>query len=226
MTLQQNDIAFLGAVTASCSHEIKNALAVMAELGGLIEDETLGDGTLNKEEFRGYAATLKEQVHKANQTIQKLHELAHCAQKNALTNLEFSSTLDTTLFFLKPIAAKKKIALTATRPPKSFYFISYALQIQQALFLCIRHALDLSVPNGQVTVSASPLENPSKIDVLIEFTANQESKSPLLPADLELFLNAKATLNCSQPNQLTINLQILPCLSESIELSDKEIKGN
>jgi C4-dicarboxylate-specific signal transduction histidine kinase len=79
-TLAESGLRFFGKISASISHEIKNALAIINENAGLLEDLTLmaEKGTpMNQERLKKLAASLMAQVARADTIIKNMNRFAH-----------------------------------------------------------------------------------------------------------------------------------------------------
>ncbi|MFW5731059.1 MAG: hypothetical protein ACOCV7_05365 [Desulfonatronovibrionaceae bacterium] len=81
----QNELSFFGLVSANVSHEIKNYLAVINELGGLLEDISLMAGQksreLDPERTKDLAASITAQVSRADHVIKAFNYFSHSVDK-------------------------------------------------------------------------------------------------------------------------------------------------
>jgi signal transduction histidine kinase len=212
--IQQRDIKFLSKITASCTHEIRNALAIISELSGLIEDELRfgqGDNPFSKKELASFADTLKEQTGRANQILLKLNLFAHSAEETGLTSLDLGTMINNIVFFSNRMAGLKRITLKTAFSPEPLSLKSYPFKLQHAIFLCIQKAIELSVMRGQVTITFNKLTNGAEISVIVDSATGQANSEAIqklsLPSELAV-LCSKVSISYLQNNSLIINLTV------------------
>ena len=82
--LHETNLQFFGRMTASISHELKNALAVINENAGLLEDLVLRAEKgipLENERLRTLSARIAKQVGRVEGIIRNMNRFAHSADK-------------------------------------------------------------------------------------------------------------------------------------------------
>lgn len=79
-TIGKNGLQFYSKISASMSHDIKNALAIINENAGLLDDFALMSHQgvpINPERVKTLAAMITKQVGRANEIAKKMNQLAH-----------------------------------------------------------------------------------------------------------------------------------------------------
>jgi len=79
-------LGFFGAVAASLSHELKNVLATINELSGLIEDQSLAaeaGRALRPEQLKRACANIARQVQRGSTLVGRLNQFAHSVDSPA-----------------------------------------------------------------------------------------------------------------------------------------------
>ena len=95
------EIAFMGKVTASLSHEIKNTLAIINESAGLMGDLLGKDAP---EDWPAYSrltnllASIEEQVQRSADIVKRLNQFAHSMDKS-LVDLDLNEKVRQTISF-------------------------------------------------------------------------------------------------------------------------------
>lgn len=213
--IQQGDIRFLSKITASCTHEVRNALAIISELSGLIEDELRfgkSDNPFSKKELESFAATLKEQTGRANQILLKLNHFAHSAEETGLTLLDLGTMINNMIFFSNRMAGLKRITLKTAFSPEPLSLKSYPFKLQHAIFLCIQKAIELSVMRGQVTITFNKFTNGVEVSVIVDSATVQDKSETIneisLPPELAVQPGSKISISHLQNNSLAINLTV------------------
>lgn len=153
-------LLFCGTMTASMSHEIKNALAIVNENAGLLEDLILlseKGRPLNPERLKTLAADIRRQVQRADSIVGRLNRFAHSAGQPVITTdikeiFEFTAALAARMAAMKgvsiTVAAEEPILLQA-RP-----FI-----VENLLWLCFKHLFSVSTGNQTVQLGAEKADS-------------------------------------------------------------------
>jgi signal transduction histidine kinase len=165
---------FFGNITASISHELKNALAIINENGGLLGDLALlmeKGRPLDPERLSIVSANIRRQVKRADDIVRRLNRFAHSAHEPATTTnvfeiLEFTATLAARLATMKgvTIAVVQEAPIQITIRP---------FQLENVLWLCLEHLFLLTEGNLSVEFGASTLGD----DVLVSMRFGEEQQA-------------------------------------------------
>ena len=105
---------FFGNMTASISHELKNALAIVNENAGLLGDLALlmeKGRPLSPERLVSLAGNIRRQVQRADDIIRRLNRFAHSAHEPAAST-DLGEVLAFTVALADRLATMKGVALT------------------------------------------------------------------------------------------------------------------
>jgi signal transduction histidine kinase len=159
-------LLFFGTITASMSHEIKNALAIVNENAGLLEDLLLlseKGRPLSPERLKTLAADIRRQVQRADGIVGRLNRFAHSAGQPVITTdtkeiFEFTAALAARLAAMKgvtiTVAAGETIEVQA-RP-----FI-----VENLLWICLENFFAKSSDNQTVHLTAEDADSHVAIGV-------------------------------------------------------------
>jgi C4-dicarboxylate-specific signal transduction histidine kinase len=95
-TMAQGGLQFFGKMSASLSHEIKNALAIINEKAGLLEDFTImaGQGRpIDPERLKALAGDILRQIQRADGLVKRLNRFAHSADE-LIRTIDLGETLE------------------------------------------------------------------------------------------------------------------------------------
>ena len=113
-TPSEQGIEFFGRMTASISHEIKNALAIVNENAGLLGDLALlmdKGRPLSPERLTTLAGNIRRQVQRADDIIRRLNRFAHSAHEPA-ASADLGQVLAFTVALADRLATMKGVTLT------------------------------------------------------------------------------------------------------------------
>jgi signal transduction histidine kinase len=142
---------FFGSMTASISHELKNALAIINENGGLLGDLAMlmeKGRPLEPERLKTLSGNIRRQVQRADDIIRRLNRFAHSAQEPAATS-DVREIFEFTIALAARLATMKGVTMTiAPGPPVQFE--TRLFQLENLLWLCLKHLFVLTEGNQTV----------------------------------------------------------------------------
>jgi signal transduction histidine kinase len=155
---------FFGNMTASISHEIKNALAIINENGGLLGDLVLlmeKGRPLDPERLKTMSGNIRRQVQRADDIIRRLNRFAHSAHEPA-TSIDVREIFDFTTALAARLATMKGVSMTiAPGPPVQMEVRPF--QLENLLWLCLKHLFVVT----EVSQSVEFAVEESGADILI-----------------------------------------------------------
>jgi signal transduction histidine kinase len=95
-TFAREGFQFFGTMSASISHEIKNALAIINENAGLLEDYALlaeKGRPIDPERLKVLAGQVMKQIKRADNLVKRMNRFAHSADE-PLKNIDLGETLE------------------------------------------------------------------------------------------------------------------------------------
>lgn len=151
-------LGFFGAITASLSHELKNVLATINELSGLVEDQiqvASAERPLKPERVGRACASINKQVSRGSTLIERLNHFAHSVDE-PLVRIEPRLVLSELCDICDRFAKLREVTLERqiSEQPLTLELDPFALQ--QAVYLSIWHALQAATERRCVTVMLEP----------------------------------------------------------------------
>ena len=105
------EIGFMGKVTASLSHEIKNTLAIINESVGLMGDLLRKDAPEDWPQYSRLTklmGSIEEQVQRSAAIVKRLNQFAHSMDKS-LVDLDLNETVRQTVILAQRFATLRRV---------------------------------------------------------------------------------------------------------------------
>jgi C4-dicarboxylate-specific signal transduction histidine kinase len=152
---REKELAFFGTVTASLSHEINNVIAIVGELGGLLDDLLYAaeqGRPLNTDKLKDVSNKMAKQVEKGKIIIKRLNRFAHSVdepikQVDVKELLQQISAIAERFAFLKGVSLETDFGIDDSINIQTNPFL-----LQQAIFLCIQLALSRAQKNDVIKI--------------------------------------------------------------------------
>jgi phosphoglycerate-specific signal transduction histidine kinase len=185
--LYEKGLAFFGRMTSCVSHEMKNILGIVGELGGLLEDLVTAaqqGKAIPHERLRRIADGINKAVQRGDDHLKRLHRFSRQMDAFQLTRSLNETAAEVVALCQRP-ASLKKAHLRAEFPDGVVAVTAKAFVWQHALYECIGIALEGAQPDDVVTIRLEMQGTAPRIKVassrgLIRKTV--ESRMPLLNA--------------------------------------------
>ncbi len=148
MTTQWEMIApegfrFFGKMSASISHEIKNALAIINENAGLLEDLTLlaeqGRPT-DPQRLKKLALSIMKQIQRADGLVKRMNRFAHSADEAEKT-VDLGDLLDLITAIAQRLASQREARIELILPEEPVRTGTNPFLLENLLWLCLDHLL-------------------------------------------------------------------------------------
>jgi C4-dicarboxylate-specific signal transduction histidine kinase len=152
--LRVKEIAFMGKVTASLSHEIKNTLAIINESAGLMGDLLKKDASEDWPQYSrltGIVTLLEEQVQRSADIVKRLNQFAHSMDKS-MADLDLNETVGQTAILAQRFATLSRVNLETILDPKPLQIHSDPFRALYIIFGFIERAINCSPKQAKVTV--------------------------------------------------------------------------
>lgn len=153
--IERAGLSFFGEVTAGVTHDIRNSLAILKEVAGLLADlaGAAGEGgSVSAERVRGFAGRLDDQVNRVNATVRLLNRFAHSVDvPRRMVDLPDTVALLGDLARHK--ARRNRVTLNVEVPAEPFTVESDPFLLEHAIFLLLGLTIDQAGEGGAVTLS-------------------------------------------------------------------------
>jgi signal transduction histidine kinase len=138
-TIAQEGFHFFGKISASLSHEIKNALAIINESAGLLEDFALlaqNGRPIDPERLKLLASSVTKQIRRADELVKRMHRFAHSADQPA-TRIDVGETLTLVASVANRLASMREAGLEAVEPEKPIFIETRPFLLENLIWCCV-----------------------------------------------------------------------------------------
>jgi len=148
------EIGFMGKVTASLSHEIKNTLAIINESAGLMGDLLRKDAPEDWPQYSRLAnllASIEDQVQRSADIVKRLNQFAHSMDKS-LAELDLNETVNQTVILAQRFATLRRVTLETQLESTPLHLQSDPFRLLYVIFGFIERAINCSPREAEVRV--------------------------------------------------------------------------
>lgn len=196
-----NEICFevFTGVMAMVTHEIRNALAIINESAGYLDDLALMSGDdecVPGARVQGMVANISDQVARANKLMKEMNAFAHSGDTpNARIDLHDTLAMMLALTHRKAAACKIMIALKDSGGP---LLTTRPLVLEALIYLFLDGMYEALPPDSRLTVETQEVDSTAFLHFRLESEGGlpskicSESRVKLLSEDI------RATCNCEE----------------------------
>jgi len=169
------EIAFMGKMTAGMTHEIKNVLATIKESSGLMQDflKLCQDGPFPYgEKFAQILSGIQGQVARGVEISTRLNRFAHSMDEPVIT-ADLNEIIDQVVFLNQRQARLKQIELRGIPSGEDVRMATDSFRLQLVLAAGIHYLLDRSSPKDLIILRPRKTEQGAAVD--IQITAAEET---------------------------------------------------
>ena len=134
---------FFGKMSASVSHEIKNALAIINESAGLLEDFTLlaeRGRPIDPERLKLLAQSVMKQVHRADGLVKNMNRFAHSAD-DPMKSIDLGEMLELVVSLAQRLAAMREARLDLVLPDHPVMVATDLFLLENIIWSCLNFLL-------------------------------------------------------------------------------------
>jgi C4-dicarboxylate-specific signal transduction histidine kinase len=151
--LGEAGLQFFGKMTASISHEIKNALAIINESAGLLDDLTVlaeKGMPIDPARIKTHAGKIMKQIQRADGIVKLMNRFAHSVDETA-RSVDLYDIAEFVAVLSARFASMRGVNLATPRPDKPIVVQTNPFFLEHALWLCLDFAMD-KAGKGQTVV--------------------------------------------------------------------------
>lgn len=140
----EREAAFIGKVTASATHELRNALAIIRESAGLVDDlvRMSGPGAPpDRDRILGALSRIDAQVARGAEIVTNLNRVAHTPD-HGVESIDLDQGVREVVFHAQRAARKRAQTLTAAASLPCPPFPANPLHVQMAIYTAVETCLD------------------------------------------------------------------------------------
>jgi C4-dicarboxylate-specific signal transduction histidine kinase len=212
--LRDLEMAFLGKIAASMTHEIKNTFAIILESSGLLSDIiTLSkEGSFpHKEKFQRVLGNIDQQVKRGVDITSRLNQFAH-SMDEPLAKVNVPGLLEQVTLFMRRLAKRRGIELKAGASDQELSLMSDPFRLLLVLGSVIDQLADSLESGGEIVLQSHGVPQGAAILLNIQGSKKpgwEKSMENLFPSLQELlgFLQAKLAIS-SPPDREGVILTI------------------
>jgi C4-dicarboxylate-specific signal transduction histidine kinase len=156
---------FFGRMSASVSHEIKNALAVMNENVGLLSDlaEVAEKGrAVDPSRLKTQAERLAKQVRRTDVIVRNMNKFAHSVDE-FLKRVDLGEVLELVCALSARPASMRGVTVTLEPPSEKIPITTLPFLLENLLWLCLDFAFDAAKDDKVVAVRAEVAEGSARV---------------------------------------------------------------
>ncbi len=151
---ERSGLAFFGAMTASATHEIRNCLAIVREVCGLIEDlrrDPRGPG-LSPERLGKLLEKIERQVARADRVLVRLNRFAHSTDRERVV-VDVADLLELVAGLEARTAEMRKVAIEVRADPGSAVFEGDGFLLMQVVHLALVLAFEAAREGERIALA-------------------------------------------------------------------------
>ncbi len=179
------EIGFMGKVTASLSHEIKNTLAIINESVGLMGDLLRKDAPDDWPQYSrltNLIGSIEEQVQRSAAIVKRLNQFAHSMDKS-LVDLDLNETVKQTVILAQRFATLRRVNLETKLDSEPLHLQSDPFRLLYVIFGFIERAINCSPREAEVTVKTDRSGEMFQVTVTDQGTVEADKIGALVSAD-------------------------------------------
>lgn len=158
--LDETGLRFFGLMSAANAHEIKNALAIINENAGLLEDlVAMSDKgrPLDPQRLKRLASKIKQQVSRADDIAKSTNRFAHSVDReHGPADLEQALNLIKTMAMR--FATQRHIDIEIVPPSPTITLQVQPFKLLHLLWLCLRSAMEATDAEKTVQVTSKKVD--------------------------------------------------------------------
>jgi len=193
--LRDQEMAFVGKIAASLTHEIKNTYAIILESSGLLSDLLTfhQEGPFqHKEKFHQVLGTINAQVQRGVVLATRLNQFAH-SMDEPLATIKVADLLELVVALMRRLARRQNVELQALAPDdREASFSSNFFRVLLVLASLVEALAEALESGGQIILQ--PVPDTPEVTILCEAqgakAAGWEARLENLAASLQDFLAA------------------------------------
>jgi signal transduction histidine kinase len=158
-------LQFFGEITASMSHEIRNALAIIDQNAGLLKDFTVmaEEGMpIDPERFKARAEKIMKQVRRADGIVRTIRRLAHSIDESAKT-VDLGEIVEFVVEVSGRSAAAHGVSLEPKPPENPVRITTTPFLLESLVWLCLDVAMDAAGDQKTVGLIIEETENGARV---------------------------------------------------------------
>ncbi len=185
--LGEEGLRCFGSVSASISHEIRNAVAIMYENAGLMQDffaMAEKGKPLNPDRLKQLGEGILQQVHRADGITRNMNAFAHSVDEPA-KSVQVEEHLKLAAALFARTAAAEGVEVEVAARDSTATIITNPFFLLSLLWFCLLYAMDRAQASGKIVLSSEKRDQGAAIMIQgLEGTALSGGEAPF-PSERE-----------------------------------------
>ena len=139
---EQSEIAFLGKITASVTHELNNVLAIVEQSAGLLDDMIAGEERgfpLSVDRLKAVSTSVQKQTQRGLEMVARLNRFAHTTDGSHLV-FDANEVVNNLVDLCRRFALHKRLDLEFRSAAAAIKMEGNPFVLQQTLFIALQAA--------------------------------------------------------------------------------------
>ena len=165
--MKNDEVEFIGKITAGVTHEVNNVLASIREISGLMTDIlsiTDEKSFPRKEKFQSSLDKIQNQIHRGVKLTSQLNKFSHLSDSKK-TEIDLNELIDHLIFLTERFARIKNVSLSHQAPNQNVMLIPNPLKLEMALFICIAYLLNHMSNGGEINIAQEKKGNECSVSI-------------------------------------------------------------
>lgn len=161
----EEGLQFFGKMSASISHEIKNALAIISENAGLLEDYTFmtkKGKPIDPERLRSLSEKIIKQILRADRIVTNMNRFAHSTDES-FKSVDVRDVVELMAELSARFAAMRGVTLEPMPPTGPVIIRTRPFLLQNLIWLCLDFAMDTTGEEKNVGLIAEKSQDGARI---------------------------------------------------------------
>jgi light-regulated signal transduction histidine kinase (bacteriophytochrome) len=167
---REEELAFFGAVTASISHDLNNAIAIIEQTAGLLEDLLLegeDDQSVSKEQLQRVVERIDKQTKRGANIVRRLNAFAHSVDEPQ-REIDLNVLTENVAALAHRMVDRKRAQLEIMPADATPKIQSNPFRVQQAVYFSIKETLSQAPEGAHLVLSTGSLDGQARIDFVGE----------------------------------------------------------
>jgi signal transduction histidine kinase len=165
-TAGQAGLQYFGRASASISHELKNALAIIGENAGLMNDYlhmAERNVPLDPTRLKTVTSRIESQIQRADGIIKNMNRLAHSVD-DPVKSVDLQEIVDLFVKVSQREAAMRRVSLSIIPSAAAATVTTAPFLLLTLLGRCLSHALDAATPGQTLTLQITRSDDGGRIN--------------------------------------------------------------
>jgi hypothetical protein len=161
----QTGLQFYGKTAASLSHEMKNALAIMNENAGLLQDFAAmaeGGAPIDPRRLKSLAGKIVKQIRRADGIVGTMNRFAHSVDES-VKDVDLREIVEFVVALSRRLATMGGVTLDPRQGSSPVTITTNPFFLQNLIFLCLDFAMRAPCGGKSIGLVAKDMENGASV---------------------------------------------------------------